>query len=523
MNLTADHSLPATILVVDDLPENIGLLSRLLTSRGYTVRSATDGGLALKAARESPPDLILLDITMPGLSGYEVAAQIKEDTRLSEIPIIFVSALEATEDKVRAFAAGGVDYVSKPFQFDEVEARIGAHLKIRRLQVQLEQRNREYEQTNAMLRRHEELRDHLRAATKLGIWWTYYKQFDCQFVGPECCRSALDFLAVFDKLARRDPNMRAVFANRAVEKTPERLRQWANDPDKGLPSDSPLSLTNVLLFLTIFRSYIDGQVNSGPNDTNQTVHPDVAQRLESYLKWRGHFPRLKARTDPQEVMEKACRSRSIVVVGDIRRSQDLMTYALDEQDFTRRIVEFISATRSMLDRRGGFFDKFTGDGFVGYFNESICEAAGENYIDTFVEFIREYTGFCAGHFREWVRFVRKVPGQPVGLAVGADLGRVSFQSLNYHVVAVSESIVWASRMASAAKAEETLVNNLLYQTLRQRSGLVFEGREATTKSGESFQAWKLDLKGGARPGREGGQDESGRSGGEREIRTPGTF
>jgi CheY-like chemotaxis protein len=500
MNATPNGCLPATILVVDDLPENIGLLSRLLTSRGYTVRGAPDGESALKLAREAPPDLILLDITMPGLSGYEVAAQLKEDPRLAEIPVIFVSALEETVDKVRAFAAGGVDYVAKPFQFDEVEARIGAHLKIRRLQVQLEQRNRDYEQTNKILRRHEELRDHLRVATKLGIWWTYYKQFDCQFVGPECCRSALDFLAVFDKLIQRDPNMLAAFANRPVEKTPERLRQWANDPDKGLTSDSPLSLTNVLLFLTIYRSYIESQVNSGSDDTNQTVHPDVAQRLESYLKWRGHFPRLKAGADPQEVMEKACRSRSIVVVGDIRRSQDLMTYAIDEQDFTRRIVEFISTTRSMLDQHGGFFDKFTGDGFVGYFNESICEAAGSNYIDSFINFFREFTGFCTGHFREWVRFVRKVPGQAVGLAVGADLGRVSFQSLNYHVVAVSESIVWASRMASAAKAEEALVNNLLYQTLRQRTDLIFEGREATTKSGESFQAWKLELKGGARQG-----------------------
>ena len=93
-----------------------------------------------------------------------------------------------------------------------------------------------------------------------------------------------------------------------------------------------------------------------------------------------------------------------------------------------------------------------------------------------------------------MKFVRKIPSQAVGLAVGADVGRVSFQSLDYHVVAVSESIVWASRMASAAKAEEVLVNNLLYQALRQRKDLVFESREASTKSGESFQAWKMGIK-----------------------------
>ena len=495
MTPTTSGSPPSSILVVDDMPENIEILSRLLTNRGYTVRRALDGELALKSARQEPPDMILLDINMPGLSGYEVAVQLKQDKRLCEIPIIFLSALDEAVDKVRAFAAGGVDYVTKPFQFDEVAARITTHLKIRRLQVELEQRNREYEQTNNELRRHEELRDNLTAASKFSMWWTYYQQFDCQSVEPECRRSALDFIHVFDRLADRDGRIMAPCATRPIEKTVDLLRDWANDSSKALPPDGSLNLTNVLLFLTIYRSQIESQLSSAPSNTDQTVHPDVAQRLESYLKWRGHFPRLKTRADPQDVMEKACRSATIVVVGDIRRSQDLMTYALDEQDFSRRMVEFISKTRSVLDHYGGFFDKFTGDGFIGYFNESICELYGSSYIDSFIGFIREFTTFSNAHFREWVKFVRKIPGQPVGLAVGADLGRVSFQSLNYHVVAVSEAIVWASRMASAAKAEEVLVNNLLYQTLRQRTDLVFDGREASTKSGESFQAWKMGIKG----------------------------
>ena len=495
MKTTSNGWPPATILVVDDLSENIGLLSRLLTDRGYAVQTAASGESALKSARRSPPDLILLDINMPGLSGYEVAAQLKQDARLREIPIIFVSALEETENKVRAFAAGGVDYVTKPFQFEEVEARIGAHLEIRRLQMKLEQRNREYEEANTFLRQHEEMRDYLKVATKLGIWWTYYKQFDCQFVEPECCRSALDLLRDFDTLLERDPAMLTSFANRPVETTAARLREWANDPSKGPPADGPLSLTNVLLFLSIYRGYVESRFNSGFENTEQMVQPDVACRLESYLKWRGHFPRLKTRADPQEVMEKACRSTTIVVVGDIRRSQDLMTYAMDGQDFTRRMVEFISKTRSMLDQYGGFFDKFTGDGFIGYFNESICELYGSNHIDSFTGFIREFTAFCNSHFREWVKFVRKVPAQRVGLAVGADIGQVTFQSLNYHVVAVSESIVWASRMASAARAEEVLVNNLLYQSLKQRKDLAFESFEASTKSGESFRSWRLQMGG----------------------------
>jgi CheY-like chemotaxis protein len=475
------------------MPENIRLLERLLTSRGYSVREALNGELALQSARHSPPDLILLDINMPGISGYEVAVKLKQDKRLCEIPIIFLSALDETVDKVRAFAAGAVDYVTKPFQFDEIEARITTHLKIRRLQIELEQRNKEYEKANNELRRLEELRDNLTIASKFSMWWTYYQQFDCQYVEPECRRSALDFLHAFDNLVEKGGMAMTKFADQPVDKIIGDLREWANDSSKGPPTESSLNLTNVLLFLTVYRSQIESQLSSAPSNTDQIVHPAVARRLEGYLKWRGHFPRIKTRADPQEVMERASRSTTIVVVGDIRRSQDLMTYAMDEQDFSRRMVEFISKTRSVLNHHGGFFDKFTGDGFIGYFNESICEIYGPSYIDSFIGFIREFTAFSNSHFREWIKFVRKIPGQSVGLAVGADLGRVSFQSLNYHVVAVSESIVWASRMASAAKAEEVLVNNLLYQTLRQRPDLVFAPREASTKSGESFQAWKMGI------------------------------
>jgi PleD family two-component response regulator len=151
----------ADILVVDDTPANLQLLSGMLKDCGHRVRPALNGELALQSARHSPPDLILLDITMPGLSGYDVAAQLKQDKDLHKIPIIFISALTETLDKVRAFAIGGVDYVTKPFHYEEVAARMEAHLKIRRLQVELEARNRELRQNNGELRRLQELRDDL--------------------------------------------------------------------------------------------------------------------------------------------------------------------------------------------------------------------------------------------------------------------------------------------------------------------------------------------------------------------------
>lgn len=134
------------ILVVDDTPANLKLLSEMLESCGYEVRPAPDGPLALRAAASEPPDLILLDISMPEMDGYEVCTRLKEQDELKNIPVIFISALAETLDKVKAFGVGGVDYVTKPFQFEEVQARVEAHLSLRRLRVDLERRYEELQQ-----------------------------------------------------------------------------------------------------------------------------------------------------------------------------------------------------------------------------------------------------------------------------------------------------------------------------------------------------------------------------------------
>jgi len=128
---------PPNILVVDDTPANLQLLVGMLKEHGFKVRPVPDGERALRAVHASPPDLILLDITMPGMSGYEVLERLKEDPLAREIPVLFISALSHTEDKVRAFKAGGVDYITKPFQFDEVIARVRTHLELRRQRIEL--------------------------------------------------------------------------------------------------------------------------------------------------------------------------------------------------------------------------------------------------------------------------------------------------------------------------------------------------------------------------------------------------
>lgn len=139
------------ILVVDDTPANLDLLTTMLAGRPYRIRVASSGKRALAAARASAPDLILLDITMPDMSGYEVCSELRADLRTASIPVIFISALESAIDKVRAFQAGGADYVTKPFQFEEVIARIEHQLRITRLQQEMAEKNAELAEANSRL------------------------------------------------------------------------------------------------------------------------------------------------------------------------------------------------------------------------------------------------------------------------------------------------------------------------------------------------------------------------------------
>ena len=119
------------ILIVDDTPENLTVLLQMLTKQGYRVRPALSGEIALKAVQADPPDLILLDILMPEMDGYEVCSVLKSSEQTAQIPIIFISALSDVEDVVKAFQTGGVDYITKPFQIDEVLARVRTHLELK--------------------------------------------------------------------------------------------------------------------------------------------------------------------------------------------------------------------------------------------------------------------------------------------------------------------------------------------------------------------------------------------------------
>jgi len=145
MNSNQSPPIQSSILVVDDTPDNVRLLSTILTEQGYQVRKALNGQRALATVQEFPPTLILLDVMMPEMNGYEVCAQLKASPKTSSIPVIFLSALDDVVDKVKAFDVGAVDYITKPFQGKEVLARVASQLTIQSQQKLLQEQTKQLE------------------------------------------------------------------------------------------------------------------------------------------------------------------------------------------------------------------------------------------------------------------------------------------------------------------------------------------------------------------------------------------
>lgn len=158
------------ILVVDDRPENLRVVSEFLKDRGYRVRKALNGELALISCQKCLPDIILLDINMPDMDGYQVCQRLKLDEKTRHIPVIFISILDETSDKVKAFSIGGVDYITKPLNFEELVMRVENQLTIKRLQLSLQEKNQLLEAQNDILvqeiKRRQQAEENLQAANE---------------------------------------------------------------------------------------------------------------------------------------------------------------------------------------------------------------------------------------------------------------------------------------------------------------------------------------------------------------------
>jgi DNA-binding response OmpR family regulator len=173
MNNAHLKKVKGNLLIVDDDLSARQTLEALLTQEGYEVRCATNGRMALMFAGEDPPELILLDIRLPDIDGFQVCRRLREGPQTENIPVIFLSGLDEVVDKVKGLAAGGVDYLTKPYQGEELLARVETHLNLRRLQKQIEVQNVQLQQEitkskraeEALQRAHDELEERVKTRT----------------------------------------------------------------------------------------------------------------------------------------------------------------------------------------------------------------------------------------------------------------------------------------------------------------------------------------------------------------------
>ncbi|MBN1991601.1 MAG: response regulator [Anaerolineae bacterium] len=393
----------AGILVVDDNLANLRLLAKMLAEHGYKIRPATTGRMALSAAQTEPPDLILLDIMMPELDGYEVCAQLKANERTRDIPIIFISAMSDVADKVKAFAVGGVDYIPKPFQVAEVLARVETHLAMHRLQKELQAQNEALQKENLRrMRVQDALREsreryRLLAENSTDMISTQTPQGVYRYVSPACRtllgyemeeiigRSAQEFVHPEDLPAIRE-------LNQFVEQWPavstityrarckdggyiwlETTHRIVRDPKMGM----------VVEIIAVSR---DITQRKAAEDALQQAHDKLEERVQErtaelaktnlalgrfvpyeFLYFLGHESIVEVNLGDQTQQEMT------VLCSDIRDFTGL-SETMSPQDNINFLNAYLQRVSPIIRQHHGFIDKYIGDAMMALFPEKIEDA-----------------------------------------------------------------------------------------------------------------------------------------------------
>lgn len=209
------------------------------------------------------------------------------------------------------------------------------------------------------------------------------------------------------------------------------------------------------------------------------------------VKWGGHFPWEISDAVDGQMLEAMNNSKTVVVVGDIRKSQDLITYATRLDSFRTNMVSYVEMIQNIVLANKGVFDRFTGDGFICYFNAYISEKFKIDLYKTVVEVCKHIQGESQAIFEEWQKDLQKIPEETIGLSIGVDSGTMSFYE-NSMLFAIGTPAVWATRMCDIGNAGDIIMNNQPHAELCQRGiGYEFDEVIGATKSGERFKAYKL--------------------------------
>lgn len=336
--------------------------------------------------------------------------------------------------------------------------------------------------------------------------WTYYYVSEGELCKKEAKESALTLIDYFEVVYQLDSNVynskHIAYNNTDSEKFVRdvlmTLKEWANNGDL-FPfsqlgaSDNELSQGVLQGFLRAQKEYVTRKLDL---DVLPTLMASSGQNgyHKNSIRWKGHLHEEAIDFIAEGLVSKMSDTDTIVLIADIRKSQDLMTYGPDADFFRDKILEFTTEMRRIIKNHYGVFDKFTGDGFLCYFNSHLCERFGVDYYEQVVKSCNEIMQFSEAFFKDWVKNIRKLPPNSSGLTIGIDSGIVKFRDLDNHLFAIGDSIIWANRMSSSGEKGEIILNNIPYHQIKEKcSKLEFESFVRTTKGGESFVAYKMKI------------------------------
>ncbi|MBE9118723.1 response regulator [Lusitaniella coriacea LEGE 07157] len=289
----------ADILIVDDTPDNLRILSTILTKQGYEVRKALNGQMAMTVVQTRSPDLILLDIMMPQMDGYEVCQSLKNDPKTAGIPIIFLSALKETFDKVKAFEVGGADYITKPFQMEEVLVRVKNQLTICNLQKELRVQNEELQQSNQELEQFTSIVSHdLKQPIQSIIGFARLLDMIYQDVLDEKAnqylskivsssnrmQSLIDDLLLSSRFNSQLPNLKRINCNTIVNQIISNLEVPIEENQATIDCESlPTILANETQMMQLFQNLIHNAIKYQRSGTQPQVKVSATQKDSGYL------------------------------------------------------------------------------------------------------------------------------------------------------------------------------------------------------------------------------------------------
>jgi class 3 adenylate cyclase len=328
------------------------------------------------------------------------------------------------------------------------------------------------------------------------VYWAYFVMSSGYLYQRNVKESAIQLISCIEELRPIDTNFQKVERRHSehdrevMSKLLTELKAWANGT---IQTCDYLIQKRAMLWIYFIgiKAYIlqRHKIDERPSFS---ISLEENEHTERYLRWQPHLPKAIMKWNEQSIdIDKLSKTQTVVVFGDIRRSQDLMVYTVGKELYEKMMIKFFDEIRALFNKHYGIIDKFTGDGFLGYFNQYLSQESNKSFIDCFVAFSEECMDKSKVLFDEWKKHVRKMPAEDIMLAIGADIGQIYFGDKQGHLICIGDSIVWAQRMCAEAPASSIYVNNILASQLRERKDVSLTPVKGTTKAGEGFTAFNL--------------------------------